>query len=152
MITIKTKEAASCWIGLLATVIVAGVLFVMHAKGMQIRWIVAATVLLCTFSVVMLVALFIIRKYVAYKLKPIYSIVLSRNVHTEEIFSELKDKKVENIGWARHSLTASSRKESEPLSVAGPCRNQYWRKDAHELTAPILNIEGYRAWLLDEGL
>ena len=45
MITITTKEAASCWIGLLATVIVAGVLFVMHAKGVQIRWIVAGSVL-----------------------------------------------------------------------------------------------------------
>ena len=98
MITIKTKEAASCWIGLLATAIVAGVLFAMHAKGVQIRWIPASIVLLGTFAVVMLVALFIIRKYVAYKLKPIYSIVLSRNVHTAEIFSELKDKKVENIG------------------------------------------------------
>ena len=65
MITIKTKEAASCWIGLLATVIVAGVLFVMHAKGVQIRWIPASIVLLGTFAVVMLVALFIIRKYVA---------------------------------------------------------------------------------------
>lgn len=44
-----------------------------------------------------LLTLFIIRKYVAYKLKPIYSIVLSRNVHTQEILDELKDKHVENI-------------------------------------------------------
>ena len=98
MITIKTKEAASVWIGLLATAIAAGLLFAMEAKGVQVRWIAAVVVLLCTFTAVMLISLFIIRKYVAYKLKPIYSIVLSRNVHTDEIFTELKDKKVENIG------------------------------------------------------
>ncbi len=98
MITIKTKEGASCWIGLLATAIVGGVLFGLHAHGMQLRTIAVVSVLLGTFTVVMLVSLFIIRKYVAYKLKPIYSIVLSRDVHTREIFSELRDKRVENIG------------------------------------------------------
>ena len=150
MITIKTKEAASCWIGLLATVIVAGVLFVMHAKGVQIRWIVAATVLLCTFSVVMLVALFIIRKYVAYKLKPIYSIVLSRNVHTEEIFSELKDKKVENIGEELTAWADTNDKEIARLKEAERFRKQYLGNVAHELKTPIFNIQGYISTLLDE--
>ena len=89
MIHIKTKEAASAWIGLLATAIVAGVLFGLQARGVTIRWIAAAGVLLGTFSIVAFVALFIIRKYVAYKLKPIYSIVLSRDVHTKEIFMTL---------------------------------------------------------------
>ncbi|WP_300721934.1 ATP-binding protein [uncultured Alistipes sp.] len=152
MITIKTKEAASCWIGLLATVIVAGVLFVMHAKGVQIRWIVAATVLLCTFSVVMLVALFIIRKYVAYKLKPIYSIVLSRNVHTEEIFSELKDKKVENIGEELTAWADTNDKEIARLKEAERFRKQYLGNVAHELKTPIFNIQGYISTLLDGGL
>ena len=152
MITIKTKEAASCWIGLLATAIVAGVLFAMHAKGVQIRWIPASIVLLGTFAVVMLVALFIIRKYVAYKLKPIYSIVLSRNVHTAEIFSELKDKKVENIGEELTAWADTNDKEIARLKEAERFRKQYLGNVAHELKTPIFNIQGYISTLLDGGL
>ena len=118
MITIKTKEAASVWIGLLATAIAAGLLFAMEAKGVQVRWIAAVVVLLCTFTAVMLISLFIIRKYVAYKLKPIYSIVLSRNVHTDEIFTELKDKK------GRHERSGDRPPEGGralPQAVSGQC-------------------------------
>ena len=93
MVYIKTKEGASLWIALLATAIVAGTMTLLDAV-----WWVTLCVCGAVFVVVALVALFIIRKYVAYKLKPIYSIVLSRDVHTHEIFSELKDKHVENIG------------------------------------------------------
>ena len=45
MITIKTKEGASCWIGLLATAIVGGVLFGLHAHGVQLRTIAVVSVL-----------------------------------------------------------------------------------------------------------
>ena len=152
MITIKTKEAASVWIGLLSTVIVAGVLFAMHAKGVQIRWIAAAAVLLGTFSVVLLVALFIIRKYVAYKLKPIYSIVLSRNVHTDEIFTELKDKKVEDIGEELTAWADTNDREIARLKEAEHFRKQYLGNVAHELKTPIFNVQGYISTLLDGGL
>ena len=93
MLRIKTKEASSLWIALLAAAIVGIVLGAVH-----VRWGYALVAVSASFCVVFFAALFIIRKYVAYKLKPIYSIVLSRDVHTNEIFSELKDKRVENIG------------------------------------------------------
>ena len=93
MVHIKTKEGASLWIALLATAIVAVGMVIQH-----IEWWITLCTSVGVFVVVALAALFIIRKYVAYKLKPIYSIVLSRDVHTNEIFSELKDKRVENIG------------------------------------------------------
>ena len=118
MVYIKTKEGASLWIALLATAIVAGTMTLLDAV-----WWVTLCVCGAVFVVVALVALFIIRKYVAYKLKPIYSIVLSRDVHTHEIFSELKDKHVENMGNV-----------------------------AHELKTPIFNIQGYTSTLLDGGL
>ena len=71
MVYIKTKEGASLWIALLATAIVAGTMTLLDAV-----WWVTLCVCGAVFVVVALVALFIIRKYVAYKLKPIYSIVL----------------------------------------------------------------------------
>ena len=93
MVYIKTKEGASLWIALLAAVIVA-----VGMTLLDVVWWISLCTSVGVFVVVALAALFIIRKYVAYKLKPIYSIVLSRDVHTNEIFSELKDKRVENIG------------------------------------------------------
>lgn len=152
MISIKTKEAASGWIGLLATVIVAGVLFFLHTKGVQIRWIAAAGALLGTFTIVTFVALFIIRKYVSYKLKPIYSIVLSRDVHTKEIFTELKDKKVENIGEELTAWADTNDKEIARLKEAERFRKQYLGNVAHELKTPIFNVQGYISTLLDGGL
>ena len=152
MITIKTKEAASVWIGLLATAIAAGLLFAMEAKGVQVRWIAAVVVLLCTFTAVMLISLFIIRKYVAYKLKPIYSIVLSRNVHTDEIFTELKDKKVENIGEELTAWADTNDREIARLKEAEHFRKQYLGNVAHELKTPIFNVQGYISTLLDGGL
>ena len=93
MVYIKTKEGASLLVALLAAVIVA-----VTTTLLDVVWWMTLCAAAGVFVVMALVALFIIRKYVAYKLKPIYSIVLSRDVHTNEIFSELKDKHVENIG------------------------------------------------------
>ena len=92
MVYIKTKEGASLLVALLAAVIVA-----VTTTLLDVVWWMTLCAAAGVFVVMALVALFIIRKYVAYKLKPIYSIVLSRDVHTNEIFSELKDKHVENI-------------------------------------------------------
>ena len=90
--TIKTKETSSLLVALLAAAIVAVALASAHVVWWAVLCVAAGT-----FLAVALFALFVIRKYVAYKLKPIYSIVFSRNVHTHEILDELKDKHVENI-------------------------------------------------------
>lgn len=152
MIRIKTKEGASLWIALLATLIVAGVFLGLDLRGVHLRGLVVAGVLLGTFCIVALVALFIIRKYVAYKLKPIYSIVLSRDVHTTEILSELKDKRVENIGEELTAWADTNDKEIARLKEAERFRKQYLGNVAHELKTPIFNIQGYISTLLDGGL
>ena len=85
MVYIKTKEGASLLVALLAAVIVA-----VTTTLLDVVWWMTLCAAAGVFVVMALVALFIIRKYVAYKLKPIYSIVLSRDVHTNEIFSELR--------------------------------------------------------------
>ncbi len=147
MVHIKTKEGASLWIALLAALLVAAVMTLLDVVWWSI---------LCTaagvFVVVALVALFIIRKYVAYKLKPIYSIVLSRDVHTREIFSELQDKKVENIGEELSAWADTNDKEIARLKEAEQFRKQYLGNVAHELKTPIFNIQGYISTLLDGGL
>lgn len=151
MISIKTKEAASAWIGLLAAVVAAAIFFSLSFKT-EIRWVPAVTIILCTFGVVTAAALFVIRKYVSYKLKPIYSIVLSRDVHTREIFSELREKRVENIGEELTAWADTNDKEIARLKEAEHFRKQYLGNVAHELKTPIFNIQGYISTLLDGGL
>ena len=89
---IKTKEFASLLVAAVAAIVVAAAMWLLEAVWWQTLCVACAV-----FVGMTLLTLFIIRKYVAYKLKPIYSIVLSRNVHTQEILDELKDKHVENI-------------------------------------------------------
>lgn len=144
---IKTKEGASLWIALLAAGIVAAGMAVL-----EIRWWIVLCAAAGVLVVVALAALFIIRKYVAYKLKPIYSIVLSRDVHTSEIFSELKDKRVENIGEELTAWADTNDKEIARLKEAERFRKQYLGNVAHELKTPIFNIQGYISTLLDGGL
>ena len=147
MVHIKTKEGASLWIALLATAIVAVGMVIQH-----IEWWITLCTSVGVFVVVALAALFIIRKYVAYKLKPIYSIVLSRDVHTNEIFSELKDKRVENIGEELTAWADTNDREIARLKEAECFRKQYLGNVAHELKTPIFNIQGYISTLLDGGL
>ncbi len=152
MIRVKTKEAASAWIGLAATVIVGAVLAVMKMRGVEIHWGMAVAVPAVTLVAVTALALFIIRKYVAYKLKPIYSIVLSRDVRTTEVLSELKDKRVENIGEELTAWADTNDREIARLKEAESFRKQYLGNVAHELKTPIFNVQGYITTLLDGGL
>lgn len=147
MVLIKTKEGASLWIALLAALIVAGVLV-----SFDVKWWIVLSAAVGVFVLMALVALFIIRKYVAYKLKPIYSIVLSRDVHTREIFSELKDKRVENIGEELTAWADTNDREIARLKETERFRKQYLGNVAHELKTPIFNIQGYISTLLDGGL
>ncbi len=144
---IKTKEFASLLIALSATVVTTIALVVVG-----VRWLPVLIAALVTFALVLLLALFLIRKYVAYKLRPIYSIVSARDVHTNEIFSELQDKRVESLGEELTEWAATNDREIARLKEAEHFRKQYLGNVAHELKTPIFNIQGYVSTLLDGGL
>lgn len=145
--TIKTKEFASLLTAFIATAIIAAVMIVYGAQ-----WWMTLTVSLSAYILIALATLLIIRKYVAYKLKPIYSIVLSRDVHTKEVLSELRDKRVENIGEELTAWADTNDREIARLKQAEQFRKQYLGNVAHELKTPIFNIQGYISTLLDGGL
>ena len=144
---IKTKEGGSLLIALVAALVVAAV-----GIALKAAWLYVLMLALGTFGIVMFSALFILRKSVAYKLKPIYSIVLSRDVHTTEILDELKDKRVENIGEELTAWADTNDKEIARLKESERFRKQYLGNVAHELKTPIFNIQGYISTLLDGGL
>lgn len=144
---IKTKESASWLIGAVAGICTA----VAMAVAGTIWWLVLAASLL-VFVAVSLFALWMIVKYVAYKLRPIYSMVLSREVHTGDVAAELKDKKVDDITVELDSWAEGNDREITRLKEAEKFRKQYLGNVAHELKTPIFNIQGYISTLLDGGL
>ena len=144
---IKTKESASWLIGAVAGICTAVAMVVAGS----IWWLVLAASLL-VFVAVSLFALWMIVKYVAYKLRPIYSMVLSREVHTGDVAAELKDKKVDDISTELDSWAEDNDREIARLKEAEKFRKQYLGNVAHELKTPIFNIQGYISTLLDGGL
>jgi two-component system phosphate regulon sensor histidine kinase PhoR len=144
---IKTKESASWLIGAVAGICTAVAMVVAGT----IWWLVLAASLL-VFVAVSLFALWMIVKYVAYKLRPIYSMVLSREVHTGDVAAELKDKKVDDISVELDSWAEGNDREIARLKEAEKLRKQYLGNVAHELKTPIFNIQGYISTLLDGGL
>ena len=132
--------------------LLAAMIAVVELILLDIRWWIALLVGLGVLVVVALVALFLIRKYVAYKLKPIYSIVLSRDVHTRELFSKLKEQRVEDLGEELASWADTNDREIARLKESELFRKQYLGNVAHELKTPIFNIQGYVSTLLDGGL
>jgi len=145
--TIKTKENASLIMAFVATVIVA---VVMALCG--VVWWLVLCVTVAVFVAIAVFSLFTIKSYVAYKLKPIYSMVLSRDVHTTEIVDEMKDKHVENISEELTAWADDNDKEIARLKQSEAFRKQYLGNVAHELKTPIFNIQGYISTLLDGGL
>ena len=144
---VKTKEGASLLIAALAAVLTAA-----GAAALGQVWWIAVCGAVAVYVLVALFSLFIIRKYVAYKLRPIYSIVLSRDVHTGEIFSRMKEKRVEDISEELTAWADTNDREITRLKETEQFRKQYLGNVAHELKTPIFNIQGYISTLLDGGL
>ena len=144
---IKTKESASWLIGAVAGVCTAVAMFV---SG--VVWWISLIASVLTFVGVSLFALWMIVKYVAYKLRPIYSMVLSRDIHTGDIAKKLKEQKVEEVSAELNAWADDNDKEISRLKEAEKFRKQYLGNVAHELKTPIFNIQGYISTLLDGGL
>jgi len=123
MLRIKTKEAASWLIGAVAGVCVLVV--TLASLPLNTLWWVVVVATVATFVGVSLAALLVIKKYVAYKLKPIYSTVFSRDVHTAEMLDELKDKRVENISQELSSWADENDKEIARLKAQDAAENAH---------------------------
>lgn len=147
MMTIKTKENASLLLAFVAAAVAAAALAVCGTP-----WWITACAAVGIFVALALFSLYIIKSYVAYKLKPIYSMVLSRDVHTTEIVDEMKDKHVEKISEELTAWADDNDKEIARLKQTEVFRKQYLGNVAHELKTPIFNIQGYISTLLDGGL
>lgn len=102
------------------------------------------------FGITFLAARYFIGKYVLYRIKPIYQILLSKNLRTRElpqkgdIVEEIQD---DLTHWAdRNAREIAQLKENELF------RKQYIGNVSHEIKTPLFSIQGYILTLLDGGL
>lgn len=101
--------------------------------------------------VVYFVTLFVVRRFVAYRIKPIYQIMHSRNAKSAEIERQHKDV----VGEVRSELQTWAEQSSN--EIARLKENEQYRKEfvgnvSHELKTPLFSIQGYVLTLLDGGL
>ena len=95
-----------------------------------------------------------VRRFVIYKIKPIYQIVLSRNLRTEELETELAKRPnlMEYVGDKLSVWADANRREIERLKENEKYRRDFLGNVSHELKTPIFNIQGYISTLLDGAL
>ncbi|MCD7969885.1 MAG: ATP-binding protein [Alistipes sp.] len=96
----------------------------------------------------------VIRKFVIYKLKPLYQVVLAKNVKTSELENRIThtDHLVDEIEDEISDWAERNRREIAQLKKNEIYRKEYIGNVSHEMKTPIFNIQGYILTLLDGAL
>jgi two-component system phosphate regulon sensor histidine kinase PhoR len=150
VLKIRSIEHAALLIALCVTlvVIVAGsiVTGIYHFFLWALLVIVAST-----FVVTYLFARLVMRKFVIYKMKPIYQIVFERNMKTRELENTLirKDNLLEVVSAEIGDWAERNQMQIERLEENERYRRDYLGNVAHEIKTPVFNIQGYVSTLLD---
>ncbi|MDR1671421.1 MAG: sensor histidine kinase [Alistipes sp.] len=107
-----------------------------------------------TFVVTYLFARFVLKKFVIYKMKPIYQIVFDRNLRTRDLESTYlkKENLLETVTDEITDWAESNKQEIERLEEMEHFRREYLGNFAHEIKTPVFNIQGYVSTLLDGAL
>lgn len=103
--------------------------------------------------VVYFVAAYVLRRYVIFRIKPMYQILRSRDSKSGQIAEEYKGKDV--VTEMEGELQAWA--ERNTMEIARLRENEQYRKEfvgnvSHELKTPLCSIQGYILTLLDGGL
>lgn len=117
-------------------------------------WLVSILGGIGIFAITYGVAQLMMRKFVIYKLKPIYQIVLAKDVRTSELESHIAhtDQLVEEIEGEISSWAEKNKREITRLKENEKYRKEYIGNVSHEMKTPIFNIQGYILTLLDGAL
>ncbi|WP_301901804.1 sensor histidine kinase [Alistipes ihumii] len=139
---IRTVAAAATAVGLVAAV--SGALLVWMARG-EGKWLVVVPVLM--FAAVFVASRFFFNRFVAFRIKPIYQILLSKSVRTHEL-----SQKADPVGHIEDELNRWAEKNAR--EIARLKENERYRKEflgnvSHEIKTPIFTLQGYIVTLLD---
>lgn len=96
----------------------------------------------------------VMKRYFIQRIKPLYRIVLGRDIQTAELTNEL-----EQADHPERSVSAELNRwaEQNQREIARLKENEKYRKEfvgnvSHEIKTPIFNIQGYISTLLDGGM
>ena len=108
------------------------------------------------FLSIMLASKFIFSRYVLFRIKPLYQLMLSKDIHTSRLSKELRkrvgDEMVDDIHDSLENLLGASDSELDRLRQKEMERTEFLNAVFHEIRTPIFNIEGYTQTLLDGAL
>lgn len=113
------------------------------------KWVVVPAV----GATVYFVTAYVLRRYVIFRIKPMYQILRSRDSKSGEIAEEYKGRDV--VTEVEGELQAWA--ERNTMEIARLRENEQYRKEfvgnvSHELKTPLCSIQGYILTLLDGGL
>ncbi len=148
-VKIKTIKSASVIVSSVAGILAAG--FVVLAGG---AWWMVLAAAATIFAVLYSISDIVLRKFVIYKLKPVYQIVHSRNMKTRQLEHELshKEEMLDDIKVDIRAWEERNRSEIAQLKDNERFRKEYVGNVAHEIKTPVFNVQGYISTLLDGGL
>lgn len=148
-VKVRTIKSATLIVSSAASALAAG--FAALAGG--IWWIVLAAFVI-VFTVTYSIGDIVLRKFVIYKLKPVYQIVHSRNIKTKQLEHRLahKEEMLDEIKGDIRAWEERNRSEIARLKDNERFRKEYVGNVAHEIKTPIFNVQGYISTLLDGGL
>lgn len=140
---IRTIRAAS----LASAIAGAGAAFLLLLAGW--KWAAVPLVGVAVY----LAAAYVMRRYVIFRIKPMYQILRSRDSKSGEIDQEYKGRDV--VTEVEGELQAWAERNS--MEIARLRENEQYRKEfvgnvSHELKTPLCSIQGYILTLLDGGL
>ncbi len=150
ILRIRSINYAALLIALLVTLVVI-------VSGSIVVWIYhfflwgLGVICVATFVVTYLFARFVLKKFVIYKMKPIYQIVFDRNLRTRDLEGVYlkKENLLETVTEEISDWAESNRQEIERLEEMERFRREYLGNFAHEIKTPVFNIQGYISTLLD---
>jgi two-component system phosphate regulon sensor histidine kinase PhoR len=150
ILRIRSINYAALLIALLVTIVVI-------ISGSIVVWVYKfflwglAVICVATFVVTFLFSRLVLKKFVIYKMKPIYQIVFDRNLRTRDLEGVYlkKENLLETVTDEISDWAESNRREIERLEEMERFRREYLGNFAHEIKTPVFNIQGYLSTLLD---
>lgn len=128
----------------------AAALSVLWSVVIDIRWTYALTIAFITLLVTYVTAYTLFNRFVLFRIKPIYQILLSKNIRIREL--QMKEDVMEDIQDKLNSWVEKNAKEINLLQEQEKYRKEFLGDVSHELKTPIFNVQGYILTLLDGGL
>ncbi|MDL2230372.1 HAMP domain-containing histidine kinase [Alistipes sp. OttesenSCG-928-L06] len=121
-----------------------------------VSWPICLLVAAATGGLMFLGAGLAVRRYMILRIKPLYQLMLSKDIVTSRLTKELRERAcddvVQDVQRALDQLVGLDHDELERLKQKEKDRTEFLTAIFHEIRTPIFNIEGYTQTLLDGGL